>query len=328
MGEPTKPVSGNVLVTGATGFVGLALVPHLVAAGYAVTAVVRDAARLGPLAALPGVTALEVPDITRPEDWPDAFRQAIAASDACVHLAGTAHASPTTPDELYERDFLATRALADAVREAGRHMVYMSSVRAQSGPVNASVLDEAVIPEPTDPYGQWKLKAESTVLNDGPSAAVLRPVLVYGPGVKGNMAALLRLARLPMPLPFGAFTARRSLVSVDNLCAATEFALRHRTPPGTNDPQRVYLVADPGPAPTVADIVGDLRVALDQSPRLFSVSPAMLRSAAALLGKADLVDRLNGSLEVDASKLWSVGFTPPHTRAEGFRAMVEAAVGD
>ena len=129
----------------------------------------------------------------------------------------------------------------------------MSSIRAQSGPAAAGILTEADVPRPTDPYGRSKLAAETAVAKSGVPFTVLRPVLVYGPGVKGNLRTLMRLAALPVPLPFGALTNRRSLVGIDNLVGAIIHVLGHAASRG-----ETYVVADPRPV-SVAEIMAALR---------------------------------------------------------------------
>ena len=114
----------------------------------------------------------------------------------------------------------ATIRLAQAAQRAGvRRFVFLSSIRAQCGPVEDDVQTESMEPKPVDAYGRSKLAAEQGLATLDIDWVALRPVLVYGPGVKGNMAELIRLARSRLPLPFGGLTARRSLLSLDNLVA-------------------------------------------------------------------------------------------------------------
>ena len=128
-----------------------------------------------------------------------------AGIDAVVHLAGIAHAGPGVAEERYDRvNHRATAALAVAAHDAGvSRFVFVSSIRAQTGPAAERVVSERDTPRPTDAYGRSKLAAERAVAASGVPFTILRPVLVYGPGVKGNLRALMRLAALPIPLPFG-----------------------------------------------------------------------------------------------------------------------------
>ncbi len=184
---------GPVLVTGATGFIGRHLVAALAARGVAVRAGVRKGAR-GDFG--PPVEDVAVPDLAAPADWTGLLK----GVQGVVHLAGIAHATTAIESSVYERvNGAAAGELAAAAAGVAR-FVLMSSIRAQSGPVSNKVLTENDNPEPTDAYGRSKLMAERLVLQAFPAATVLRPVLVYGPGVKGNMARLIKLAGVPIPV--------------------------------------------------------------------------------------------------------------------------------
>ncbi len=211
------------------------MVAALAAEGEEVHAAVRHA----PEPPFPsGVTVVHHGDLAEPVDW----TPLLAGIDSVVHLAGIAHAGPGIAEERYDLvNHRATAALAAAAHAAGvSRLVFVSSISAQTGPAADHVVSEADEPRPTDPYGRSKLAAERAVARSGVPFTILRPVLVYGPGVKGNLRALMRLAALPVPLPFAALTARRSLVSLANLAAAITFVLRHDACAG-----ETYVVADP-----------------------------------------------------------------------------------
>jgi nucleoside-diphosphate-sugar epimerase len=289
----------KVLVTGASGFVGRAVVAALAADGDEVRAAVRHA----PVPPFPPAVAVALHgDLAEPIDW----APLLAGIDAVVHLAGIAHAGPGIAEERYDRvNHLATAALAKAARAAGvARMVFVSSVRAQTGPAADHVVTESDEPRPTDPYGRAKLAAERAVQRSGVAFTILRPVLVYGPGVKGNLRALMRLAALPVPLPFGALTARRSLLSLDNLAGAIAFVLRHEGCAG-----ETYVVADPAPV-TIAEIVAALRHGMSKKPGLIAVPPALLRLALTALGRGANWEQINGALVADARKLVAAGWQP------------------
>ena len=146
--------------------------------------------------------------------------------------------------------------------------------------------------------------SEVALARSGVDFTVLRPVLVYGSGAKGNLRSLMRLAALPLPLPFGAFTNRRSLVSVQNLVAAAAHVLRHGASSG-----ETYVVGDPHPV-SLADIVRALRAGLGTAPRLLAVPPGLIRLGLAMLGRSRSWDQLNGQLVVDPSKLIAAGWRP------------------
>jgi nucleoside-diphosphate-sugar epimerase len=309
----------KVLVTGATGFVGRAAVAALKANGDEVFAAIRaesgtagDAAPPFP----PSVTVVRHGDLAEPINW----QPLLAGIDAVVHLAGIAHAGPGIPAERYERvNHSATAALAAAARAAGvARFVFVSSIRAQTGPAAGHTVSEREEPEPTDPYGRSKLAAERAVAASGVPFTILRPVLVYGPGVKGNLRALMQLAALPVPLPFGALTARRSLLSLANLTGAIAFVLRHGGCSG-----KTYVVADPGPL-TLGEIVTALRHGIGRRPGLVGVPPALLRLALTTLGRGANWEQLNGSLVADAGLLVTAGWRPDAETAGALAAMMRS----
>src|SRR5436305_8587244 len=245
----------------------------------------------------------------------------VAGMDALVHLAGIAHVGPEIPDAIYDRvNHLATAALAGAAATAGvRKFVFMSSTRAQAGASADAPLTEASAPEPTDAYGRSKFAAEVAVRASDLSYTILRPALVYGPNPKGNLASLMRLAALPVPLPFGAFTNRRSLLAIDNLIAAVRFALED-----TRAENETFLVADPG-AISVAELVALLRTAAGRKPSLLPVPPARLSTLLSLIGKRDRAERLAGTLIAEPTKLLAAGWRPVTETRTGIAAMVQAA---
>ncbi len=209
----------RVLVTGASGFVGRAVVTAFADAGRAVSAGVRRP----PQPAFPAaVEVVRHPDLSQSFDW----TPLLEGVDQVVHLAGIAHTGGVAP-ALYDRvNRLATAELAAAAARAGvAHFVFVSSVRAQTGPSADHALTERDEPAPTDAYGRSKLAAEAAVCAAGVPFTILRPALFYGPGVKGNFALLLRAARSRWPLPFRDFVNRRSLLSIDNFVSALTFVL-------------------------------------------------------------------------------------------------------
>ena len=294
----------RILVTGASGFIGRALVPALVAAGYDVRAAVRRT----PAPFMPPVEVATHGELDADIDW----RPLMADADFVIHLAGIAHTGPGVAEMRYDRvNHLATAALAKAAQVAGiRRVVFVSTIRAQTGPRSDHVLTEADTPQPTDAYGRSKLAAEVALARSGADFTVLRPVLVYGPGVKGNMRTLMRLAALRLPLPFGAFANRRSLLSVQNLIGAIAHVLRH--PASTGE---TYVVADPQPV-SPAEIVTALRVGLGRAPGLLAVPPGLIRRGLTMLWQRRVWDQLNGQLVVDPQKLIAAGWRPDPDTAD------------
>ncbi|WP_186417595.1 NAD-dependent epimerase/dehydratase family protein [Bosea sp. CS1GBMeth4] len=288
----------RILLTGASGFVGRHLLHDLTARGYRVRTAGRGAAP-----ALPGVEHVAIGDLGGPTDW----RPILDGVDHVVHGAGLAHAGGDIPEARYRAvNTDATLALARAAQAAGvRRLVFLSSIRAQSGPIAARALSEADPPAPTDAYGRSKLAAERGLAELDLDWVALRPVLVYGPGVKANMAALARLARLPLPLPFGALSAKRSLLAIENLSEAVAFALSEACPP-----RRAYIVADPEPL-SVAEMLAAMRAGLGRGPGLIAVPPPLLAAAARLAGREGAYERLANGLVASPAALISAGWRPP-----------------
>jgi len=198
-----------------------------------------------------------------------------------------------------------TIGLARAAQRAGvRRFVFLSSIRAQCGPSTEGVQTEAVPPQPTDAYGRSKLAAEQGLAELNIDWVALRPVVVYGPGVKGNIAALMRLARLPYPLPLGGVTAKRSLLSVDNLADAIACVLAAPQPL-----RRPLIVADPQRL-TLPGMITAMRHGLGRRPGVFPVPAALLHAACRAVGRGELYDRVAGPLVADAAALHALGWTP------------------
>lgn len=289
----------RVLVTGASGFVGRALVTELANLGHSVRAAMRQPADVFPRS----VEVVAVSDLTRPIEW----RSLLKGVETVVHLAGIAHAGPEIDEAAYDRvNRLATAELAGAAHAAGlRHLILMSSIRAQSGPSSMEILRETSTPRPTDAYGRSKLAAEDAVRSSRVPFTILRPVLIYGRGVKGNVARLLRLADSPWPLPLALCHNRRSLLARENLIAAIHWVLA--TPASLGE---TYCVADPGPL-TLAEIVTALRQGAGHAPRLLPVPPLLLAAAFKAFSRTEEWERLGGSLVADPQKLLRAGWQPP-----------------
>ena len=319
----------RVLVTGATGFVGRTLVQDLARRGYHVVAGVR-ATRTAPHTSAHGIVAGAAGTVAMPElSAPFDAGSIVNGVDGVVHLAGLAHSSAEIPEAIYQAtNCAAARTLAQAAREAGvRRFIYVSSVRAQSGPSAKAILTEDDVPAPSDAYGHSKLAGERAVADvlrgSQCEAVILRPVLMYGPNPKGNMATLERLARSPAPLPLGSLPARRSLLGLANFNDAVAFAL--------NAPQAAggtFLLADAGPPLTVGEMVAALRAGLGRRPGIVPLPLPGVSTLLARAGKADTAARLFEDLVVSTAKMAAAGWRAPLTSAQGLAAVILRSRGD
>ncbi len=302
----------RVLVTGASGFIGRAVI-----AAFAQTGVtVRAAVRKPPQSSFAvGVEVMQHPDLAQPFDW----GPLLDGVDQIIHLAGIAHTSRGVAPELYDRiNRAATAELAAAAARAGVwHFVFVSSIRAQSGPSADHALTERDEAAPTDAYGRSKLAAEEAVRSAGVPFTILRPVLLYGPGAKGSFAALLRAALSRWPLPVKAFVNRRSLLSIDNFISALSFVLSAPTAIG-----ETYVVADPGIPPRLADLIATLRQAQGRWPLVLSLPTHYVETPLRMMHRDDTWERLGGNLRVDPGKLIAAGWQPVHDTRGGLAALV------
>jgi len=299
-----------IALTGATGFIGQHLLHELPKRGYRLRVLLRRPTAV-PLESASAV----VGDLARPQN----MTAALADVDAVIHSAGIAQTMSGIPEDDYRTfNTEATIALARAARRAGvRRFVFLSSIRAQSGPSADHVLTEDAPAQPTDAYGRSKLAAEQCLAELALDWVALRLVLVYGAGVTGNMAELVRLARTPYPLPLGALRNRRSLLSLDNLVAAIDTVLSR---PGQL--RRPLIVSDPE-ALTLPEIVAAVRRGLGRRPGLIPVPAAVLRTALYAAGRGEIYERLSGSLVADPAGLRELGWSPPVKTPEGLAALAQ-----
>ncbi len=308
-----------ILVTGASGFLGRAVIAGFARDGHAVRAAVRQTP-VPPFTA--GIEVVAHRDYVERVDWP----LLLDGMDFVVHLAGIAHTGPGIDPALYDRvNRRATEEAANAAARGGiQRFVFVSSIRAQCGAAADHVLSELDPPQPADPYGRSKLAAEADVQASGVPFTILRPVLLYGRGVKGNFATLVRAARSAWPLPVKQFTNRRSFLGIDNFVSALSFVLSRPDTAGG-----IYVVADPGPAPTLCELIATLRKGEGRRPFLLPLPTALVEKPLRLIGRRDLWMRLGGDLQADPTKLIAAGWRPLHDTRSGLMAMARSkADGD
>ena len=308
-----------ILVTGATGFVGSALVSRLAHEGIETRASVRRDNTSMPN----GVHTVQVGDLTADADW----SRALAGVGVIVHAAARVHVmddTATNPlDEFRRINVQGTLNLARQAAAAGvRRFVFISSIKVNGEATKLGVPFSADdIPAPLDPYGVSKMEAEqglrAMAAQTGMEVVIIRPPLVYGPCVKANFAALMRAVKRGWPLPLGAVHNQRSLVALDNLVDFIVTCITH--PEAAN---QTFLVSD-GQDLSTSGLVHGLARAAGVTARLVSMPVWVLQTGASLLGKGDAVQRLCGNLQLDISKAHRIlGWVPRVSVEEGLRQAV------
>lgn len=309
------PSPDRILLTGATGFVGRALLARLQDAGRPVRAALRTAASCA------AAETAVIGDIGPDTRWQDALQDI----DCVVHLAARTHVlddRSTDPLAVYrEINVLGSVRLAQQAAAAGvRRLVFLSSVKVNGETTALHPFTEADPPAPLDAYGITKTEAENALrrigAETGMEIAILRPPLVYGPGVKGNLLRLLDLVHRGIPLPLASIRNQRSLVYVDNLADAIVCCIDAAAAAGAS-----YMVSD-GEDVSTPELIGKLAAAMGKSPRLLPCPPALLNLGAAMLGKRATALRLTGSLTVDSSRIrHDLGWQPRSSLDQGLNAM-------
>ncbi|MCC8401209.1 SDR family oxidoreductase [Paraburkholderia sp. MMS20-SJTN17] len=307
-------MSLQILVTGANGFVGQAVSRALLRRGDRVTGVVRR-----PQTAAEGVREwlLDTEDFAGIDQrWPVALN-----CDAVIHLAARVHVmheTLTDPLAAYRATNVegSLRVAAAARRAGARRFVFVSSIKAMGEASAGRPIAETDEPAPSDAYGISKLEAERALFDYGRAAGlevvVVRPPLVYGPGVRANFLQLMNAIAKGIPLPLGAVNARRSLVFVDNLADALVHCATEPRAAG-----ETFHVTD-GRDLSVPELARLLATQLHVPARLVPVPQGVLRLAGRLTGRSAQIDRLIGELRVDSSHIREyLNWYPPHTVEHG-----------
>ena len=327
----------SVLITGAGGFIGRALCEKILAEGWHVRGTLRSGSDLDRLP--DGVEAFSIASIDSDTNWDDA----LAGIDTVVHLAARVHVmddSSSDPLTEYRKvNVEGTKCLAIAAAKAGiKRFVYISSIKVngertdpqitqitrirEKESVNRGreselkkVFSEKDVPEPHDPYAVSKWEAEQ-VLHDvaGLEVVILRPPLVYGPGVKANFFRLFKIVERGIPLPLASIKNRRSFIYLGNLIDAIIICINHPEAAG-----HTFLVGDEENISTPG-LIRQIALALGKPARLFSIPPFLMRLAGKLLGKSAAIDRLLGSLTIDSNWIREkLDWKPPYTMEQGIR---------
>lgn len=325
---------GLVFVTGASGFIGRSLITNLISQRFWVRAAIRSGLPRDVLvdSHLEYVTS---DDISFTSDW----SYVMTSVDCVIHAAARTHLMGETEGDAllaYRAVNVAgTRRLAEQAAAAGvRRFVFLSSVKVTGetteGPVyplyacdnaRAYMAGQKSGGSVADPYAVSKWEAEQALreisAKTGLEVVVVRPPLVYGPGVKGNLARLLKLVRSGVPLPLHTVENKRSFIGLDNLVDLLTRCVDH---PGAAG--KTLLVSD-GQDLSTPELLRMIANAMGQNARLFPVPVPLLRVVGRALGRLNEVDRLVGSLQVDSSATREVlGWSPPVSVEEGIRRMV------
>jgi nucleoside-diphosphate-sugar epimerase len=296
----------RVLVTGANGFVGRSLCVELLKRGFEVRGAIRSRV-------VPSVTTFVVGEVGADTDW----RAALDGVGTIIHLAARAHVlrdraiDPLT--EFCRVNLAGSVCIARQAVSAGvRRLIYISSIGVNGAETfdRPFTADDAV--QPHSAYAISKHRAELALRRIADESAlevvIIRPPLVYGPDAPGNFGQLVRYLLRGVPLPLGAVHNRRSFVAVDNLVDLIAICIRH--PMAANS---VFLVSD-GEDISTTQLLRRLGHALHRPARLLPVPAALLRLAAAAIGKQELAQRLCGSLQVDIVRTREVlDWSPPTT---------------
>jgi len=318
----TLKVSGDVriLVTGSSGFVGSRVVQMALERGWECVEVSRrpfDRKNTAKRRCFP------ISDISSSTDWTNAFDQI----DCVVHCAARVHQMHETEAEAltayHNVNTLGSLQLARQAAQAGvKRFVFLSSIK-----VNGEVTDEGrpfkpdLDNRPNDPYGRSKFDAEMGLQQiskeTGLDIVIIRPPLVYGPGVKANFRSMMNWINRGVPLPFGAIDNKRSLVFLDNLADLILLSCSHKKAQG-----ETFLVSDDNDC-SLSQLLGVIAHAMKKKDRLLPIPSVWIQGVATLFGKSDIASRLCGNLQVDISTTKSrLGWTPPVSFATGIQRTV------
>lgn len=309
--------AGKIIVTGASGFVGRELCTALDNLnGIEIIAAVRGAGEIG-------VQEVVVADINSDTAWKASLKQI----DVVMHLAARVHVMQDDAEDplaafravnLHGTVNLARQAAAAGVKR----FVYVSSIKVNGECTDNEPFTESDDPNPQDPYGISKWEAEQALgkigRETGMEIVIVRPPLVYGPGVKANFYSLLKLISKALPLPLGSIHNRRSMIYVGNLVDVLVACATHPAAAG-----QTYLVSD-GEAVSTPQLVKEIATAMQRPERVFPFPLSAMRFCACMTGRSSAVDRLTQSLEIDSSKIRNeLGWHPPYSRQQGLQVTAD-----
>lgn len=324
----------RVLVTGANGFIGQALCRALIKSGHSIRCVVRagtpnrnignshthgEAVNLSAAETREALETISIGDIGPDTDW----SEALTGIEAVVHLAARVHVlkerARNPMAEFRQVNVAGTERLARMAALAGvRRLVYVSSIKVNGEHTHEVSFTEADTPAPQDAYGLSKWEAEQALLKiaeeTGLEVVIVRPPLVYGPGVGANFLRMMDWVNRGLPLPLGAIHNSRSLVYLGNLVDALITCVVHPHAAG-----KIFLIGD-GEDVSTPELIRRLAEAMGRHPHLIPFPPTLLRIAGLLTGKSAEIERLLGSLRVDSARIRrELEWTPTFSMAQGLR---------
>jgi len=318
-------LTNKLLVTGGTGFIGEAVLRRVNALGMAVIAVTRSSS-----SRLPGaVPVISKGDLTPETDWSDVLK----GVSVVIHTAARAHVTREATveqfKEIHRVNVEGTLNLAQQAVEAGvRRFIFVSSIKVNGEQtIDGAAFKVEDPPSPKDPYGISKWEAEQRLMalakESGMEVVVIRPPLVYGPGVKANFLSMMCWLYKGVPLPFGAIQNRRSLVALDNLVDLIMICIEH--PAAAN---QIFLVSD-GEDLSTTELLQRTASAMGKKALLLPIPQCLLEFGLNITGKKALAQRLCGSLQVDISKTQEVlGWSPPVSVDEELHKTVTAFINE